>query len=275
MDAFELLRKWPTWEKANAATVLASPAWRMPVKFDGRDAKLRIDASPEPSDAVRLRVMFDGEHHVLDIFDSEAFPDLHMLWSKRDALPQEIVLALVEKECGPLLQLMEDVTRKQLSVDGLGSDNPAWPSKTFVLEDGGSRISFALDLSPTMEIMLGRLDLLDPAHESIRSLERSAEAEYAAVSLSDEDFASLAPGDFVLLPDGAEPRWTVEKPLDGQVHVLGPEVASLTFAQMADDALPPVPESGAFSLVRFGEKFATGTRSQVGDRPAVKIVEKN
>lgn len=275
MDAFELLRKWPTWEKANAATVLASPAWRMPVKFDGRDAKLRFDASTVPPDAVRLSVMFDGEHHVLDIFDSEAFPDLHLLWSKRDALPEEIVLALVEKECGPLLQLLEDVTRKQLSVEGLSSNSPAWASKTFVLEDGGAAISFALDLSPTMEIMLGRLDLLDPSHESIRSLQRPAEAEYATVSLSDEDFASLAPGDFVLLPDGAEPKWTVEKPLDGQLHVIGPEVASLTFAQMADDALPPVPEGVEFSLVRFGEKIASGARSRVGDRPAVKIVEKN
>ena len=275
MDAFELLRRWPTWEKANAATVLASLAWRMPVKFDGRDAKLRFDAASEQSDAVRLSVMFDGEHHVLEIFDSEAFPDLHLLWSKRGALPEEIVLALVEKECGPLLQLMEDVTRKQLSIEGLASNSPAWAPKTFVLEEGGEVISFALDLSPAMEIMLGRLDLLDPSHESIRSLERPAEAEYAAVSLSDDDLASLAPGDFVLLPDGAEPKWTVEKPLDGQLHVLGPEVASLTFAQMADDALPPVPDSGAFSLVRFGEKIATGTRSKVGDRPAVKIVEKN
>ena len=275
MDAFELLRKWPTWEKANAATVLASPAWRMPVKFDGRDAKLRIDATPNSFDAVRLRVMFDGERHVLDIFDSEAFHDLHMLWAKRGALPEEIVLALVEKECGPLLQLMEDVTRKQLSVDGLASDGSAWAPRSFLLDDGGPRISFALDLSPAMEIMLGRLDLLDPSHESIRSLERPAEAEYATVSLSDEDFASLASGDFVLLPEGAEPKWTVEKPLDGQLHVLGPEAASLTFAQMADDALPPVPESGAFSLMRFGERFATGTRSSVGDRLAVKIVEKN
>ena len=275
MDAFELLRRWPTWEKANAATVLASPAWRMPVKFDGRDAKLRFDAASEQSDAVRLSVMFDGEHHVLEIFDSEAFPDLHLLWSKRGALPEEIVLALVEKECGPLLQLMEDVTRKQLSIEGLASNSPAWAPKMFVLEEGGEVISFALDLSPAMEIMLGRLDLLDPSHESIRSLERPAEAEYAAVSLSDDDLASLAPGDFVLLPDGAEPKWTVEKPLDGQLHVLGPEVASLTFAQMADDALPPVPDSGVFSLVRFGEKIATGTRSKVGDRPAVKNKEKN
>ena len=96
MDAYELLRKWPAWEKANAATVLASPAWRMPVRFDGRDAKLRIGASPESFDAVRLRVMFDGERHVLDIFDSASFPDLHKLWAKRDALPEEIVLALVE-----------------------------------------------------------------------------------------------------------------------------------------------------------------------------------
>ena len=273
MDALELLKKWPTWEKANAATVLASPAWRMPVKFDGADASLRMSEAPADADAISLRVKFDGEDHVLGIFDSELFPDLHLVWSRRSALPDEIVLALVEKECGALLQLLEDAVRRQLSVEGLAEGSPASPGKVFMLETGSATLAFSIDISPAMEIELGKLDFLDPSHESIRSLTRPAEAEYAVVSLTEEEFSSLGAGDFVMIPDDAKPRWTVDKPLDGQLHVRGAEQGTLSFAEMADDALPPLPEGESFSLTRFGAKIAAGARSRVGDSAAVKIVE--
>ena len=278
MDALELLKKWPSWEKANAATVLASPAWRMLVAFDGRNATLKMADAPEPRDTVELDVSFDGEPHVLGLCDSEEFPNLHMLWGKRGALPAEIVLALVEKECGPLLQLLEDVFKKQLSVGGLKSAEGSKAVKRerfFVLNgEGGAEIGFSLDLSPAMEIALGRLDNLDPSHESIRSLSRPADAEFAAIALSGEDFASMGVGDFLLLPEDASPKWTAENPVDGLVRVFGAGRGSLSFAEMADDALPPVPECSEFRLVRFGEEFATAVRSKVGDSAAVKITGK-
>ena len=142
MDALELLKKWPTWEKANAATVLASPAWRMPVKFDGRDASLRLVDAPAERDAISLAVKFDGEEHILGIFDTSRFSDLHLLWQKRDGLPGEIVLALVEKECGVLLQFLEDTVRKELSVEGLRTGEPPVCDKVFLLESGGDSIMF-------------------------------------------------------------------------------------------------------------------------------------
>jgi len=271
MDAIELLRKWPSWEKANAATVLASPAWRMPVRFAGRDATLRMGDAPAVLDAIPLGVSFDGEEHVLGIFDSEMFHDLHLLWDKRGALPDEIVLALVEKECGTLLQLLEDTVRKQLSVEGLKTDGAPFAGKMFVLDVDGRSLTFSLDVSPAMEIEFGKLEYLDPAHDSIRSLTRPAEAEYSVVPLTEDEFGSLAVGDFVIPPEDSVPRWTVEKPLDGQLHLYGAEGGTLSFAEMADDALPPVPECDSFCLVRFGRKCAVGTRSRVGDRMAVKV----
>ena len=274
MDALELLKKWPTWEKANAATVLASPAWRMPVKFDGRDASLRLVDAPAERDAISLAVKFDGEEHILGIFDTSRFSDLHLLWQKRDGLPGEIVLALVEKECGVLLQFLEDTVRKELSVEGLRTGEPPVCDKVFLLESGGDSIMFSLDVSPAMEIEFGKLDYLDPSHESIRSLRRPAEVEYAVVPLTEDEFSSLAVGDFVIPPEDAVPRWTVEKPIDGQLHVRGAEAGELSFAEMADDALPPVPECETFSIMRFGGKCAVGSRSRVGDRAAVKIEEK-
>ena len=81
-------------------------------------------------------------------------------------------------------------------------------------------------------------------------------------------------GDFVVPPEDAVPRWMVEKALDGQLHLRGTEAGEITFAQMADDALPPVPDAESFSLVRFGRRCGTGTRTRVGDRMAVKINEK-
>ena len=274
MDALELLKKWPSWEKANAETVLASPAWRMPVQFDGRAASLRMVDAPAERDAISLGVKFDGEAHVLGIFDSSMFRDLHLLWSKRGALPDEIVLALVEKECGALLQFLEDTIRKELSVEGLRSGDAPAGDKVFLLETGGESIVFSLDLTTAMEIEFGKLDFLDPTHESIRSLRRAAEAEYAVVPLTEDEFGSMEVGDFVVPPEDAVPRWTVEKALDGQLHLRGTEAGEITFAQMADDTLPPVPDAESFSLVRFGRRCGTGTRTRVGDRMAVKINEK-
>ena len=276
MDALELLKKWPSWEKANAATVLASPAWRMPVKFDGRDAVLSMVDAPDARDAIALGVHFDGDGHTLCLFDSAAFADLHMLWDRRASLPKEVVLALVEKECGGLLQMLEDVVRKQLSIDGLkdaAAVEPPPSERVFLLQAGSTSITFSMDVSPAMEIELGKLEYLDPAHESIRALTRPAEVEYAVIPLTEEETSSLAPGDLVLPPDDAVPKWTVDKPLDGQLHVRGAQAGELTFAQIADQALPPVPESDSFVLMRFGGKIAAGSRSRVGDHAAVRIDE--
>ena len=275
-DALELLRDWPTWKKAGAAKVLASPAWRFRVMLADEERWIVNDVGGDPqSDRMWVELAFEDERHVLGIADSEMFPDLHLLWAKRDRLPDEVRMALVEKECGPLLQMLEDLFRKQLSIVGFTKDEGSRKTRAFELRpeaasSGEKTIRFAVDLSPTMELELGRVENLDTGHESIRGMVRDAEAEYAAFALPED--ATLSPGDMLLLPDAAEPRWMTEIPVDdGLVRVLADQTLSLTFAELVD-GLPPVPDAETLKVVRTGETVATAVRSNVGTHPAFRIV---
>lgn len=275
-DALELLKGWPTWKKAGAAKVLASPAWRFRVMLADEERWIVNDAGEEANpDRMWVELAFEDERHVLGLADSEMFPDLHLLWAKRDRLPDEVRMALVEKECGPLLQMLEDLFRKQLSIVGFADGEGTRKMRAFELQpETGSgdetAIRFAVDLSPAMELELGRLENLDTGHESIRSMVRDAEVEYAEFALPED--TTLAPGDMLLLPDEAEPRWMTEIPADdGIVRVLADRTLSLTFAELVD-GLPPVPDTETFKIVRAGRAVATAVRSNVGTHPSFKIL---
>lgn len=274
-DALELLRDWPTWKKAGAAKVLASPAWRFRVMLADEERWIVNAAEEGDPDRMWVELAFEDERHVLGISDSEMFPNLHLLWAKRDRLPAEVRMALVEKECGSLLQMLEDLFRKQLSIVGFAEGEGDRKTRAFELQGevgfgDETAIRFAVDLSPAMELELGRVENLDTGHESIRGMVRDAEAEYAEFALPED--ATVSPGDMLLLPDESESRWLTDVPADdGAVRVLADRTLSLTFAELVD-GLPPVPESETFKIVRAGETVATAVRSNVGTHPAFKIL---
>lgn len=271
MDALDLLRNWPSWRQAGAGKVLASPAWRQEVLFaDWKGALRIIPESDLPADRLWLKVSFEGEAHHLGIVDSAVFPDLHRVWTLRDKLPREVLMALVEKECGSLLQLLEDTLRRQLSVEGLAEAVPETSFRAFRVtaeDDHFEPLTFSLDLSPAMEIDLGRLENIDVTDESILTLSRPAEAVYAEFDLQG---MKLADGDLLLRPVEQAPRWLTEIPRDGRVRVLSSVPHTLTFAEFVD-GLPPVPPSPTYRIVRDEMQLATAVSAAVGSHPAYKI----
>ncbi|MCQ2388873.1 MAG: hypothetical protein MJ138_04105 [Kiritimatiellae bacterium] len=273
MNAEELLKTWPSWAKANAETMLASPAWRMTVDYDGRRGTLA--AAPEgcPVETLDLGVAFEDEECVLGIGDSPSFADLHALWAKREALDRNVLLAVVEKECGSLFQALEDATRKQFSVKGFVSASaPSAGRRRFRLSVDSVQIDFALDLTPALTLNWGKLEFLDPAHESIRSLERPAWADYVSLMVSADELAALKPGDFLLLPETMPaPRWCVEPADDDAVHVVGVGRTQVSFAQLADGNLPEVPPLGQAALVKNGREIGRVTPSAAGCAKALKV----
>ena len=272
MDALELFRDWPTWRRAGAGRVLSSPAWRLDVMLGDARGVLRI-VQPADAEFLWLEVDFEGERRWLGVPDQEAFAELHRVWSLRDRLPSEVRLALVEKDCGQLLQMLEDTMRRQLSLVGFADgEQPAGIRAFEVTFPGGeaSALRFSLGLSPAMEIDLGRLENIDLSHESIRSLSRDVVAEYAVLDLPEEALAALGAGDLLLRPEDAESRWLLDPPEDGRVHVLAEEPGRLTFGELVDGDVP-VPPAETFRIVRAGKDIATAVQSNVGTHPSFRI----
>lgn len=270
MDAFELLKNWPTWRKASAEQLFDSPAWRLAVVYDGEPCEL-VKREQSPDDVLAVALSFDGEASVLGIGDSEAFPDLHRLWTKRGQLPRELLLALVEKECGALLQLLEDATQKLVVVNGLvAAADSECASFVFTRRDG-TVVPFTLSLTPAMLTHLGRFENLDLGHPSIRGLSRSARGVYAELSVAATE--TLAEGDMLLLPDATEATstWLESLPTDDRLRVCAPAEGALTFAQLADDSLPPVPESDEVLVFRGANPIARGSVVALGRQRAVRL----
>ena len=151
MSAFDILKTWPSLSTATADEIFAHPAWAMPCQWGDERCMLRR-AMSKPRDIVGIAIMLDDDAHFLGIGNREAYPDLHELWSCKKELPPALVLALVEKECGNLLQLIENVVRRQVSVTSL--DDPEKRSGALAFEvvsqaDGSIRSSFVLDVKPS------------------------------------------------------------------------------------------------------------------------------
>ena len=272
MDGYALLREWPSFEKVNAETVFASPAWRLETVCGERPAVLTKAETPE-SDLLWVSVTLEDEVHVLGIGDSAAYADLHLLWARRKDLPDELLLALVERECGDLFQVLEKVFRRQFQIKGLADGGPSGGGAGFRLRTDVTSYAFALDLSPLLVMELGKLKYLDPGHESIRALCRPAWAEHAAVELLESECAALAAGDCIVLPEGAEPVWRVTVPEDDLVHVRSEAAGEVTFAQMADDDWPALPEPGRLVLLKGGRPVARGRLATLGLQRVFKAEE--
>lgn len=274
MDARELLKTWPEWQRAGTETVLASPAWRMPVRVNGTVAAM---TTAEPvDDLLVLDVTLDGEAHRLALADTPAYPDLHLLWARRAELPEPLLLALAEKECGGVFGLVESAARRMLAVKGLARESGALRFfSVSVAEDG---FVFGLDVTPDLAATLGRLDYIDPAHPAVRASTRPARAVLGRLELSEEELAALAPGSFLLLPEafGGDARWVPADELETaeNLSLAVPGDVELSFGAFADEAFPPIPESAAFELLRGGRVLVRCEAARVGQARALKVVER-
>ena len=297
---------------ATPDAILDSPAFAMPCRLGDETAVLRATSvEPAVSDMLALSVSFGDEPHVLRLARSPRFPELDAIWDSRADVPDAILLALVERECGPLLQLLENAVRKQLRLVGVEEEGNsrraaegAEPQNDLFLcvsapprenKDDTPReeIVFSLTRSPSVVSALGALRNLDLAHESIRAQTLPSEIEYAAFQMPDADLASLAPGDAVMLPEigAVAPRLIVAGRFvadetgvapyqeDSLCRVRGATGLTVRLGELFDaaegDALKiegsKVEGCAPLKLLRQGKTVASGRLGAVGEHPAFLV----
>ena len=193
MKPFEILSSIPKWAKLAPSAIVASPAWAMPCRLGDRNCTMRLDAAC-PADTLDIAIRLGDDEHVLGLSDSERFPELHAVWSARAEMPEPILLALVEKDCGPLLQLIENAAHRQLGVIGIAEKPSGRPDLLVRISSGDEDItSFKLSSSPDLMSTFGQLRYIDVTHPTVREDTLPAETEYAAFALLATDIATLAP----------------------------------------------------------------------------------
>ena len=293
MKPLEILSSLPQWAKATPATILTSPAWTLPCRLGDESCAMRLDA-PVPAETLDILIRLGDEEHVLGLVDTPALPELHAVWSSRADLPQPILLALVEKECGPLLQLLENAARRQLKIVGLAQERPEAPTaQARVFSAAGDLVSFSITLSPALAETLGQLRFLDPSHPSVRAIVLDAEVEVASFALGAAEIAGLAPGDALLLPevDTIPQRLIVDGRFaasggdvvawrdEGLLRVLVGETRGITLGALLDAAagnadalaLAKPAENAPLRLSRAGATLATGRLGTVGAQRAFVV----
>ena len=276
MNKFELLQNWPSWKGATAEAIYGSPAWAMPGRWGDSEVRLRRTDTVF-RDVLAITIRLDDEEHCLGLGNRETFPDLQKLWDVKNDLPEALKLALVEKECGQLLQLLENAAKRQLTIVGVAPSAARQDATGFEVVDGGGTIlaSFNLDVTPGLIGTFGQFKYLDVNHEAIRSLTRDAWAVFASFALPEKDVAELAIGDCLLLPEvktGAA-KWQVALPRDEFLTIASAQPEPLSFAQFADDDLPTIAKPSVLRIFRRGKAIAQGRLDTVGLQPAVVIEE--
>ena len=292
MKSLEIISSLPQWAKASPSAILDSPAFMMPCRIGDETSELRhAQVEPAESESLALSVEFGGEPHELLIARSPRFPELDKIWDSRSELPEPILVALVEKECGPLFQMLENAVRKQMRLAGVKKGGPEVAEATAYLSLQASDIVFSLTRSRTVVSVLGTLRNLDLSHESIRSQTLPAECEYAAFAAAEADLATLAPGDAVLVQEvGTVPpklvvdgRFVVDTngvaPVekDALVHVRAGEGRVVSLGEAFDAvetplALPSAEQGAQLKLVKDGRVVASGRLDKLADQLAF-IVE--
>ena len=194
MKPLEILVAIPKWATATPDQILDSPAFAMPCRLGEEQVSLRLGAV-QPGDTLDLAILFGDEPHSLRLARSPRFPELDKVWDSRADVPEPILLALVEKECGPLLQLLENAVRRQLRLVGLAANSD--PDARMVFAQVND-VVFSLTRSETVTAAFGILRHLDFASPELRSETFTAETEYAAFALAAADLASLSVGDALL-----------------------------------------------------------------------------
>lgn len=277
MKPLEILSMIPPWAKAAPEAILDSPAFAMPCQIGDKAGVLRrAQVDPAESAMLALSVAFGDEPHTLRLSRSSAFPELDKVWDGRADVPEALMLAIVERECGPLFQFLENAVRKQLRLVGLAAgpvDGTHADAVSFQVGD----IVFSVTRSASVLSAFGLLRNLDLSNECIRGQPLSAEIEYASFALSGDDLASLAPGDALLLPeiDSVPPRiviagrfvadtnGVVPCTADSLVHVLALGESSIALGKVFDAAETPSPPPSAavgaqLRIAREGRPIASG-----------------
>lgn len=286
MKPFEILSSLKPWAGLGADAIVDSPAFAMPCRLGDESVPLVLGAE-HPGDAIRLSVLLEDEPHVISIARSQRFKELNAIWDSRAEVPDQILLALVEKDAGPLLQLVENAVRRQLRLVGLAASDTADERTLFAQV---ADVVFTLTRSSTVTAAIGNLRNLDLAHESIRSVVLPAVAEYAAFALASEDSSGLAVGDAILLPEvGSVParlvvdgRFVVDESgvsrYDAGVlaHVVDATHRDVALGELFDAADSPraveASPSGALRIVVGGKTLASGRLDKLADQAAF-IVE--
>ena len=286
MKPFEILSSLPQWSGLGPEDIVDSPAFAMPCRLGEESVALVLGAT-HPADTIRLSIQLESEPHILSLARSPRFKELDAIWDSRADVPEPILLALVEKDAGPLLQLVENAVRRQLKLVGFAeAENPDAPTLFAQVDD----VVFSLTRSATVTAAIGNLRNLDLTHESIRSVTLPALTEYAAFSLSPSDASGLSVGDAVLLPEmGSAPARTV---VDGRfaldangvtrynagdlVHVFDATAKDFTLGELFDAAETPrtveATPPGTLRLVAGNKTLAVGRLDRLGDQSAL-IVE--
>lgn len=289
MKPFDIFAALPVAAGASPARVLDSPAFAMPCRYGDETSTLR-PAAVRPADTLSLDLLIGDDPHTLSLARSPRFPELDALWDSRADVPEPILLALAEKECGPLFQLLENAIRRQLRLKGLAA--PADPDPAALALEVAD-ISFTLTRTPAVETALGgNLRHLDLSLAEIRDIALPAETEYAAFALPSADQAALVPGDALLLPEigTVPPRLLVDARFvldasgvtpftdDSRCRVVAAKPVSLPLGTLFDAAdgtapdTPPAPsDSAPLRLLLSGKTISTGRLDRLGDHPAFLV----
>ena len=299
MKPTEILALLPGFGDAKASDILDSPAWKMPCRYAENPANLIRDTE-EIASPLSLDIEIGDERHVLRIAKNVAFSELAILWDKFQAVPDTIILALVEKECGALLQTIENTMRKTVKLAGLAEMDEA-PNAGFSLtaaESGQEQVRFSISVSEGLVTSLGVLRNIDTSCECVRSCKAEAVEIVSRPMLNTDDLVRIAPGNFVLMPEfspdaGESPA---ELEICGKIHLgkdganrvtpaVGPEIRDAEAREMslgeifdiADGiAAPPPrrkPEPGDRIELRLpGGKTAGGVAGKIGEQLAMEIL---
>ena len=279
MKSFELIETLAAFRRMSPAEILAHPAWRMPLTWKESGAFLRSDAVA-PAEAIWLNVRFEKEECALGLVPSPEFPDLSAIFPVRGEVPEAIVLAVIEKEVGPLFQALENTVRREFAVVGLREGGAPAESVAFrVTDEGGEeRASFALSLTPALVADLGRLDFLDAEHESVAAMKVKGEMVFAEFDLTAAEIAALKVGDHLLLPELAEGMpgafWPDEQLREDRVRVAASKPAEFAFADVVAgvEELRSAPVDD-LTLALGARRIASGRRVTLGEQPAMVLEE--
>ncbi len=303
MKPIEILQAIPQFSGASPESLVASPAWAMPCDFGERKCTMLADA-PAPADTIDIAMTLENEPHVLSIADSPNFPELHAVWSERAGVPDAILLALAEKDCGALFQTIENCARRRLKIDGLAKEAGTGGKRINArLVSGGETLcEFSVTASAALCASLGQLRHIDMTNPSVRDIELESRIVLASVPLQPAEAAALAPGDAVLLPemegtDGVPPAsaWIEAGGLfsvsangvspvrdDAMAHVATSAAAPLSLGDILDCAesggatLPKMLSSALapetpLVLSRSGKVLFAGRLSKTGLMPSFAV----
>ena len=276
MVANEKLAEWPELAKLTAEEICAHPAWRIICEWRDEPCVMRR-ATMKPRDIAALSIRLNGKECFFGIPDREAFPDLHELWAVKRDLPANLLLALVEKECGEMFQILENALKAQVALVSLDSPEKRIACEAFeiVAMDGSVRARFVLEMLPEVLAEFGRLRHLDQTHASIRSLEKPMQAMYAEFRLPEDDVASLAAGDYLLLPEleVSKGEWIERIEDDELVRVVAPRASGIKFSEFADGVMPELPSPSSVEMMVGARLFARGRMDVLGIVPAFVVEE--